>query len=453
VAPLATAACGARGPSAHAPVPARGDPCAIADTLAPPPDTVRVALLDPVDARHAPVPVNGAERLVFRQLYETPVRVDCAGTVRPGLAWRWHSVGDTLWTFALRPGARFWDGTPVDAQVVLRAWRAQAPEAVRSVRAAGDETIEVVLATPRSIEAFGDPAWSVVKRISVSPWPVGTTPVWVRDWEVNGADSVLAATPLRDAPPSTPALRFRRAPGADPRDLIDSDADALLTRDTGVLRYADGRPAWHAVPLPWDRLYAALSPARMRQGITAQLSANTRAALARDAVRGEARPYRPQTKTADWWLTPDCGAAEPSDVSAAGAGTALVAFPAHDPVAGDLAGRLVARTDAELTTIVGATPAARPRTMPLDAPTFRARLAAGAALAFIAPLPRRPLDRCRAIADLMAAASWLRGATGTIPPGAVVPLVVTRGYLLLHHGIPTSLDADGGARLIPERYP
>jgi hypothetical protein len=452
-APLAITACGTRAPSATAPVPERADPCAVGDTLGVPPDTVRVALLEPVDAGHAPVPVNGTERLVFRQLYETPVRVDCAGNVRPALASRWHSVGDTLWSFALRPGARFWDGTPVDAEVVAHAWRAQVPEVVRSVRAVGGGAIEVTLATPRSIEAFGDPAWSVVKPISVSPWPLGTTPVWVRDWEVNGADSVLWALPLPDAPPATPTLRFGRTASTDPRDLIDSGADALLTRDAGVLRYADGRPAWRTVPLAWDRLYSILSPARLRHGVTAQLGADTRAALARDAVRADAQPYGPRAETADWWQTPDCGVETPIDVSVADGDAARVAFPAHDQVADDLAGRFVARADAELATLVGATVAPHPRAAPLDAPAFRAQLAAGTALVFIAPLPLRPLDPCRAIADLVASAPWLANATGTLIHGAVVPLVETRGYLLLRNGIAASLDADGGARLIPERRP
>ena len=71
------------------------DPCRVFDSLAVPPDTLRIALLEPVDAGHAPTPANDAERLVFRQLYEPLVRVDCAGVVRPGLASRWRSEGDT----------------------------------------------------------------------------------------------------------------------------------------------------------------------------------------------------------------------------------------------------------------------------------------------------------------------------------------------------------------------
>jgi hypothetical protein len=412
-----------------------------------------VALLDPVDARHAPVPINDAERLLFRQLYETPVRVDCLGNVRPSLARSWHSTGDTLWTFQLRPGARFWDGTPVDADAVSRAWSGTGSDVVRSVRAVAGSAIEVSLAAPRPIQTFGDPAWSVVKRITVSPWPLGTAPVWARDWEADGRDSVLRAIPLRDAPASTPVLLFRHGSGSDPRDFIDSGADVLPTREGGVLRYAAARPGWRVVPLVWDRLYALLSPARVSATVTAELDADTRAAFARDAVREEARPAEAPPDGREWWETAGCDVATPGGTDAGVAEQVRVAFSRDDPVARDLAARLVARADVELALLVGDLPASRPRAAPLGLTTYRAQLAAGAGLAFVAALPLRPLDHCRAIADLLASAPWLAGTSGAVAHGAVAPLVETRGYLLLRTGIAARLDGDGGARLVPEWLP
>src|SRR5262245_5728638 len=44
-----------------------------------------VALADRIDPANAPYPTNESERLLFRQLYETLVRVDCDGHVAPGL--------------------------------------------------------------------------------------------------------------------------------------------------------------------------------------------------------------------------------------------------------------------------------------------------------------------------------------------------------------------------------
>src|SRR3989449_2775003 len=41
--------------------------------------TITIGLSDAVAPRHAPFARNDAERIVFRHLYETPVRVDCDG--------------------------------------------------------------------------------------------------------------------------------------------------------------------------------------------------------------------------------------------------------------------------------------------------------------------------------------------------------------------------------------
>ena len=82
--------------------------------------TVTVALTDSVDPVHVPVPRNDAERLVFGQLYETLVRVDCEGHAVPGLAASWSSSdGGRRWTLTLRDQAQFWDGAPVTARDVV----------------------------------------------------------------------------------------------------------------------------------------------------------------------------------------------------------------------------------------------------------------------------------------------------------------------------------------------
>ncbi len=75
-------------------------------------DAVNVALLDEVSAAHAPRPRNDAERLLFRHLYETLIRVDCQGRVYPGLAASWSTADrGRSWRFVLRGDARFWDGS------------------------------------------------------------------------------------------------------------------------------------------------------------------------------------------------------------------------------------------------------------------------------------------------------------------------------------------------------
>ena len=67
------------------------------------------ALTEEVDPAHAPLPHNLAERVVFRNLYETLLQVDCTGALKPGLAVAWERRnGGTTWVLRLRPGAVFW---------------------------------------------------------------------------------------------------------------------------------------------------------------------------------------------------------------------------------------------------------------------------------------------------------------------------------------------------------
>ena len=73
-----------------------------------------VALNDRIDPSNAPRPSNESERLLFRQLYETLVRVDCHGRVRPGLAASWQiDPNGRTWIVTVGENARFSDGAPI----------------------------------------------------------------------------------------------------------------------------------------------------------------------------------------------------------------------------------------------------------------------------------------------------------------------------------------------------
>ncbi len=419
----------------------------------PPRDTVRIALLGSVGPEHAPAPVTDAERLVFRQLYETLVRVDCAGELRPGLATRWRAEDrhGLRWTFYLAPDARFWDGTPVNAAALREGWLGTPGLPVADVQPSADGSVVVSLRAPRALEAFGNAAWSVVKRIPESPWPVGTGPVWIHGWEGDGPARVLRALPLPEAPEGTPVVEFRAVSTPDPRDVLDRDVDVMVTREAGVVRYAAGRGDWRVVPLPWDRVYVLASPVRIRSGTGTQLDSAVQAALARDAVRDDARAPQPGRP---WWAMPcDSGALEPAGGIArpAPARSSTLIAPADDQVAADLVARLVARADDELADLLGEQGDAV-RGAILAWTDYAARLAAGDAVGFVVPLPARPLDRCRAAADLRAAAPWLVVA-GTAAADVLAPLVETRGHLLLRDAPGIALDHDAGVRLVPNRRP
>src|SRR2546430_10058685 len=134
---------GASAPALPTPGAAPSDTmCCIAPGPAAKRDTVAVALAEPIDPTHAPQPRKDAERFVFAQLYETLIRVDCAGRVLPGLAQSWEASGDR-WTFTLRDDARFWDGAPVTARDVVAAWRARDSTVAQSATILGHRTIRL----------------------------------------------------------------------------------------------------------------------------------------------------------------------------------------------------------------------------------------------------------------------------------------------------------------------
>src|SRR4051812_4627695 len=59
------------------------------------------------------------EAYIDRQLLDSLVAADAGGKVVPWLAQSWtHSDDQKTWTFKLKPGVAFTDGTPLDARAV-----------------------------------------------------------------------------------------------------------------------------------------------------------------------------------------------------------------------------------------------------------------------------------------------------------------------------------------------
>ena len=62
-----------------------------------------------------------ASSMAASLLFDTLTRIDDEGNVQPQLALSWsHSDDYKTWTFELRPGVKFHDGTPYNAEAV--AW-------------------------------------------------------------------------------------------------------------------------------------------------------------------------------------------------------------------------------------------------------------------------------------------------------------------------------------------
>jgi Bacterial extracellular solute-binding proteins, family 5 Middle len=410
------------------------DECAV--IAAPGQPLATVALPDRIDPSNAPRPSNESERLLFRQLYETLVRVDCMGHVRPGLAasWRLDADGRT-WIVTLRENARFADGTPVTADLVRASWiydaggdvlRPDVGRLVQSVVAVNDRTLAVLLLRPQTEApiALAHPDLAIAKLVAGSSWPVGT-----RSGRI---------TAVVDEPPAKPAsaltitrddltpIRFLPASG-DPRDFLDAGVDLLLTRDPAALDYARTLPQFQLVPLAWQRTHLLLVPDRSRP-LSLQ-SEQARQRLAADAVRGEARG----AQAPFWWqMLADCEVSPASPRSQSSPAPRIV-FDANDGAARDLAERFVGLGTYERATGLTGRALAQARRLGTDG-------------GYLMSVDSRPVDPCRDLHDLMEAAPWL-------DPEAIVPLVETRLQAIVRRGrTGISTEWDGGITLAGDMY-
>ena len=75
------------------------------------------ASLDPAKAVGLP------EIQVIRDLFEGLVNQNEKGELTPGVATRWQSNDNRIWTFTLRDNAKWSDGSPVTAQDFVYSWQ------------------------------------------------------------------------------------------------------------------------------------------------------------------------------------------------------------------------------------------------------------------------------------------------------------------------------------------
>lgn len=421
------------GPSA-APVPpllpaVARDECALPEDSARVPDTLTLALPGGVDPAHAPVPETDAERMVFRQLYETLVRLDCTGAPRPGLAESWSaSDAGVQWTFTLRAGARFQDGLALTAQDVIASWRDRDTTVLEgaAVIAPDERTLVLRLRHPSAAPPLwlADPALAVARAVPGHAWPVGTG--------FYTADSVAGGLVLTPLSGRRPSLLVPRLGTVDARDWLDRGFDVVVTDDAAALGYAASRPELATRALPWDRTYLLLAP-----GATPPVTTAWREGLARDAVRVEARA----SEAPAWWTAfPACIGPPPAGAPPLppGGSRFLVAYPREDATARSIAERLVALEGAQAATTARAAGLGRAELMG----ALAAGQAGGGGWQFVIPVPQVALEPCRAVHDLVARAPWLTLAS------QIVPLIDTRRRMVWRRGAAAfTVDWDGTLRV------
>lgn len=424
------------------------------------PETITVALLEPVEPSYAPWARNRSERILFGHLFETLVSVDCTGQIRPGLAdaWERHDRG-RRWVFTLRRGAMFSDRSPVTTLDVVTAWQdAMTLETgVDSARAIDDDRVEVFLARPhRDV-----PVVLSAPEFAVGKWAPREDALIGSGRYALAAAGRLGGTNLVAQPADKRQradLRFLRATATDARDLLERGVDVIVTSAPEVIAYAADNSAITTVALEWDRIHVLVSSARVlaiRRGESVgHVDREFLDALARDAVRGDARACEGRP----WWeRSSGCGreriATDPAWRPEAMAKRRIV-YDRSDAAAREIAERIVALAGAGAARDTGGDTGARgggataiTEIMPdllggpgrlaaagLDEASLASSLERGADYAYVVAVPRRAHDDCFESQRLLKRAPWLAGDGSDVLEDAVVPLVETRAHLIVRSG-------------------
>jgi hypothetical protein len=423
-----------------------------------------VALSERIDPSNAPHPTNDSERFLFRQLYETLVRVDCEGRPLPGLAasWRLDPDGRT-WIVALREDARFADGEPVTTADVLAAWTVRGigalrPAVLRSVQSVvplDDRTLAVTLKNDRLMTplALADADLAIARRVPGLPWPWGTRGVRIAGAQASSGGSGRSVITLTGVVEGAWSVRVVVAPDRDRRDFLDEGVDLLLTRDPATLDYAATLPQWVSAALAWGQTRVFVS--RWRGPSLPPLSGATRQALADDAVRGEARgaegPF--------WWEgLLNCGLDVPATAVPASPAARIV-YEREDSASRDLAERFVGLAGLPAASrgpaqeqaaafLDALLPAAQRRSFQraigLTGDALAQAQARGNDAGYILSLDRVVLDPCHELRGLIDRIGWVDAA-------AIVPLVDTRLRAIVRRGRGgVTAEWDGGLLLARE---
>ncbi|WAE75830.1 ABC transporter substrate-binding protein [Streptomonospora nanhaiensis] len=220
---------------------------------------ISVAMMQPPRSALSPL-TDDAFKLSRWSTAETLVTLDEVGDPQPGLATEWARTDPTTWTFTIREGVDFHDGTELTADVAAHAleYAAQASPKPRildgveiAVEARGDTvTVTTAEEDPLVPQRLSSPQLSILAQSAyeggaVSPVGTGTGPFELV--EVTG--TTAARLDRFDGYWGEPAL----APGIDVAFVPDGTARAAALR-TGEADIVESVPTSQAALLEEDTL-------------------------------------------------------------------------------------------------------------------------------------------------------------------------------------------------------
>ncbi|MCV7267153.1 ABC transporter substrate-binding protein [Mycolicibacterium doricum] len=207
---------------------------------------------------------------VLENVFDTLVEPDADLAMRPALAERWEvSPDQRVWTFHLRRGVTFHDGSPFTADDVVYSYRRIIDEeltnvdkfsAVTDVAAVDPATVRITVDRPtRNLltNLGGFKGMAIVSRANVDSGRIATHPVGTGPFSFTGATSgdsiTLRANPSYwGGPPGISGLTFR---------FISEPSTALSALQAGEVDWTDSVPPQRVLQLRDDEsLRLAVTP-------------------------------------------------------------------------------------------------------------------------------------------------------------------------------------------------
>jgi peptide/nickel transport system substrate-binding protein len=198
---------------------------------------------------------------VLENVFDTLVEPDEKLEMRPALAASWSISPDQLtWTFHLRKGVTFHDGSPLHAEDVVYSYdriineklsNAYKLSSVRSVRAADDDTVELNVSqpTPNLLTNIGGfKGMAIVQRKNVESGQIATHPIGTGPFAFQSAKSgdsiTLKANPhYWGGAPAVGGVIFR---------FISEPSTALSALQAGEIDWTDVVPTQRVDELRGD---------------------------------------------------------------------------------------------------------------------------------------------------------------------------------------------------------
>jgi len=198
--------------------------------------------MDPTADDNAAIP-----QVLLYNVYETLVKLDSDGNIRPLLAKEWTISTDGLtYTFDLQPGATFSNGDKLNADAVVKSIQRIQQDAsvtpvnkaemsdVSSVTAVDDTTVKVVLSTPSNMWLYNmtgsagiiiDPA----HMDDLANTPAGSGPYELKSW-VKGTSVQLQQSPKYWGTPARfdiVTFKYYSDPNAMNAAMLSGDLDII----------------------------------------------------------------------------------------------------------------------------------------------------------------------------------------------------------------------------------